>query len=179
MGNDIKLFVFDADQRQILGPYPISSLKELADIGKISMETKVSMGKDHEWRPIKDEESLMGILFPVTEELHLNDNPVIEKTPESEIPVDVYDMLEENRAAEDDEAIIITDEDLDRARLLNLSRRTRDYLTIVLVATALAIIVGILTGGLSNIIGLIYILSAWTIAIMGFAFLIYIVMDAY
>lgn len=179
MGNDLKLFIFDSDHRQVRGPYAIISLKELVEVGKVTPETMVSIGKDHEWREIKKEESLMGLLFPDTPGLHLVEDISIEKTPESKIPVDVYDMLKENRAVEDDDKLIVTDEDLENARIFNLSRRTKDYLSLLVISTVIALFAGFFMGALFNPLGLMFLLSGWVMANVGFAFVIYIAMDTY
>lgn len=179
MKKGLHLFIFDTDSEKVRGPFSIDLLKGLVEVGKVTPETLISIGKDHEWRAISEEESLMGLLFPDTPGLHLAAPTAAQAEPNPGADINVFKILEENRAVEDDDKLIITEEDMIRARFFNFSQRTRDYFVLLAVTTILTLFAGYFFGANSNPLVLTFALSGWTIASLGLAYVFFFVMDSY
>jgi len=171
------LYFFDQAANRARGPYPLTQIVEFAETTVINIDTLVAPTGRQEWTAIRDWPELCELLFPEAH-LHLRAE-AYQAAPEAdaEYESDAYAVLAVNRAQEDPDKVIFTDEQL-RPKM---SRRLKDYLwgifgvnlLLILGAGLYTLIFGV------NVVVVIFALSGMIIWSIGLTWVTFFVMDSW
>lgn len=173
--NDSRLYWFDPAQATARGPLSPVQLRALAEGGVIGPDTLLAPPGATEWTRLADRPDWVTTLLPPREAYHLSGNRYA-AAPEAppELATDVYEVLAVNRSREDPDRLVISEADLRR----KLSRRTRDFLTLIVGGNTIALLVLLLLhmGDGLNVVSGFFLVSGTIIWNAGLAWVTYGVM---
>lgn len=167
-----QLYWLDRASGRARGPFSVAQFREFAETGALLPGHEVAAPGAPNWVTLQDWPELQAALFPAHPGPQLShEHYQAQQEAPPELESDPYAILAINRAREDPDELILTDEDL-RPKL---SRRVKDFwvmlvggnVAILLLAGAIGLI-----GGL-NAVALTYVLAfmvTWSVGITWLSF---------